>query len=178
MKKIALILFVLLCAYNTQAQDAYADAKERLRKSQNATYELEKMLTTDYTQIMNTSTVVPSATFKMGESIVLTSYGDAGINQQAKQMEEEFNKMFNGSTWKFTPESKSANSTVAVTTKAGQTENSNYNCSNSAMVTINGLIENMALQIQVFQSKTDAKAMIFVFSPSQGMVVITECKKM
>jgi hypothetical protein len=179
MKKIFLMLTIcLLSGFYTQAQNnAYADAKERLRKNENAVYELEKLLTTDYTQITNTSMIVPTSTFKMGESIVVTSYGDAGINQQAKQMEAEFNKMFEGSTWKFSPESQSANSTVAVTTKAGQTETSNYNCSGSAMIQIGGLIQGLTLNITVSQSKADAKSFIFTFSPSNGMLVVMEVKK-
>jgi hypothetical protein len=179
MKKILLIFAVCwLASFYTQAQtNGYAEAKERLRKNENAIQELSNLLMTDYTQVMNTSSVVPANTFKFGESIVLTSFGDVAINQQASQMEAEFNQMFDGSTWKFTPESKSANSTVSVSTKAGQTETSNYNCSGSAMITINGLIEGMAMNIQVFQNKADKTSFLFLFSPNQGLLVVTEVKK-
>jgi hypothetical protein len=180
-KKIFVIFAVcLLAILSAQAQDTkktYADAIDKLRKNENAVYELTNLLTTDYTQVTNTSTVVPNSTFKMGESIVITSYGDAGINTQAVQMEAEFNKMFNGSTWKFSPESKNANSTVSVTTKDGQTETSNYGCNNSAMIEIGGLIQGLTMNITVSQSKADAKSFIFTFSPSNGLLVIMEVKK-
>ncbi len=179
MKKIFVIFAIcLLAVFSAQAQSkAYTEAIDKLRKNENAVYELEKLLTTDYKQITNTSTVVPSSTFKMGESIVITSYGDAGINQQASQMETEFNKMFEGSTWVFSPESKNANSTVSVTTQDGQTETSNYSCNSSAMITIGGLIEGLTMNITVSQSKADAKSFIFTFSPSNGLLVIIEVKK-
>ncbi|MEY2916446.1 MAG: hypothetical protein RIS73_160, partial [Bacteroidota bacterium] len=151
MKKI--ILFNVLFAFATITAVAQTNPVKKLASNLKSIDDLTKILADDFTMIENTGALVSSATFKMGECMVLTSFGDEGINKQAADFEKEFGGTFNNSSWAFSTSNNATIATVKVTAH-GQTETSNYSPS-GAIVNITTLIQGFQIKAYLYQNKKE-----------------------
>jgi hypothetical protein len=173
MKKIlSIILAATITIVNVHAQ---TKAEKKLNANLATIGDVTKMLTSDYIFIENTATVVPSSTFKMGECMVLTEYADEGINKQAKEVEKQVDDNFNGTSWKFSPESNSTLGTVKISAK-GKTDEGGFSTS-GGMFKVTRIIDGMDIQAGLYQSKKDKNLYMIMFGLGQGMACFADFAK-
>lgn len=173
MKRARIILLTggLLVSFISAAQDK---AKENLSQNLESIQALQELLSNDFNSIAETKTVVPGKAFVFSNTMVFNSFGDESAKNQAKAIETEFGTTFNGSLWKFQmPDPQNGSQQLAVTTSSGEKQVANYTCS-GAMVMSGTLINGMDFQAYLFQSKTNSKAYILLFSITNGIVVAAD----
>lgn len=179
MKKLVIVIVIALLAINTQAQNrAKTEADKRaLNQTMETINEMDQMLGKDFTQITTALNAVNASTFTMGECIVLGAYADEGFKKNCKAAEDEFNQMFNNSTWVFQKYNENGQSLVNVKTKTGKVLSSPYSgYEGDATIKIGMLVDGLTIHGYFYQSKTDKNKYIMMFPVSQ-MGVFVEMTK-
>jgi hypothetical protein len=177
MKKIILSLLAvtLLTASYAQSSGATTEkASANLNNNMKTAEDLQNMLMKDYTQIMDVRQVVPGKNFKMGTSMTLSGYGDENAIKEAKKLEENFNKTFEGSLWSFG--SVNENSQPVLTVKAGsKTESGTYSAfPGSAAIEVSSFLMGKDLSVFIFQNKKDKNNYLITFAVQNGLSMVSE----
>ena len=145
-----------------------------LKQNMESIEALQQLLSTDYTSVAETKTVVPSKTFEWSNTMVFNAYGDASAQQQAKALETEFGATFNGSKWKFQAiDRQNGSQLMEITTVSGEKQTANFACS-GAQFTSGNLIQGVDFQAYLFHNKTNTKHFILLFAISNGMTIVSE----
>lgn len=170
MKKINLILSLLLYTVTFAQSKEASDLKQNMESIET----LQQLLSTEYSSVAETKTVVPSKTFEWLNTMVFNAYGDASAQQQAKALETEFGATFNGSKWKFQAiDLQNGSQLMEITTVSGEKQTANFACS-GAQFTSGNLIQGVDFQAYLFQHKTNTKHFILLFAISNGMTIASE----
>lgn len=167
MKKI-ITLFTAL-AFCLAPVIAQTSAQQTLEANMASTDKLNQLLTTEYNSILKLETVLPNASYTIGEIYCISPYGDAGANDQTRQIQTELNGFLRNSTWAFgknTYDRPELGLTGKLQIKASaKTETLDYS-SSGALFKPQGLIDGLDIQIAVYQHKKDPKRFIFLFPVS------------
>lgn len=170
MKKSILLISLFL---GTVAS-AQTKPETNLKQNMESIQALQELLSTEYTAISETKTVVPKNQFTWSNTTVFNAYGDVSAQEQAKALEAEFGATFNGSNWNFQPlDQVNGSQTVTITTVKGEKQTAKYTCS-GAQFTSGNLIERVNFQAYLFQSKINTNEYILLFTISSGMTIVAD----
>ena len=173
MKKIITTIVAIFFAATTTFAQTNATTKKaqaNAAKAMETIEEFQKLLATDYNQLMDAGQAVSGKTFKMGECMALTVYGDDAMKKQAETYEAEFGKQFSNSTWVFEPDNTANMPTVTVTATNGQAATSGYSGS-GAMFRIGTLIESLDIAAYIYQNKKNKTDHMIFFQVANGMML-------
>lgn len=170
-------LSVILSWFFVALSNAQTNEQSNLKRNTESIHALQELLSTSYSAVSESKTVVPSNTFVWSNTLVFNSFGDESAQIQAKTMETEFGNTFNGSSWKFQAlDLVNGSQTMNIITQSGENQTANFSCS-GAQFTSGNLIQGIEFQAYLFQSKSNAKEYIILFSISNGMTIVADFVK-
>lgn len=156
---------------------AQTNAESNLKQNMESIQALQELLSTEYTAISETKTVVPKNQFTWSNTTVFNAYGDPSAQDRAKALETEFGATFNGSKWNFQSlDQINGSQTVTITTVKGENQTAHYTCSGAQFKSGN-LIEGIDFQAYLFQSKIHTKEYILLFTISNGITIVADFVK-
>lgn len=163
------LLFLLLFCSALMTGYAQSPVQKTLEANMGTMEKLQTTLTNEYISILKLETVLPKATYTMGDIICVSPYGDPNANTQTAQIQTELNTFLSGSQWAFganTYERPELGLIGKLQIKANaKTETIDYS-SSGALFKPQGLIDGLDIQIAVYQHKKDPTKFIFLFPVS------------
>lgn len=170
MKKRILIFSLFIATVGFTQSTEVSNLKQNMESIQA----LQELLSTEYTSVAETKTVVPGASFTFSNTTVFNAFGDASAQQMAQQIEQEFGAAFNGSTWSFDRlDLQNGMQKLTVKTASGGSETANYSCSGAQFKSGN-LIAGMDFQAYLFRQNSAPKHYILLFTVTNGITVAAD----